>query len=289
MRKGRLASLVFLTGVGIWWVLKPAPPYVAEPIPTVDMRCFAETKPVPYSFCINRVRGSQSHDVVLHFHGRNGDATWWNDARSYSGEVVRRWAQAKQQAPIVVGVSFGALWLLDDSLMPVFEHDLMPRIEQELSEKPERLMAIGESMGGLNALLAGLKMPNRFSVVASLCAPLAKVSPFADVADLAYFVLESSTSIKRAVMMMVFSRQFYANDAGWRANHPVPLSQRGTSRSGTAFYITCGARDEWGCTEASEELVTTLRAHGASVVWVPRPGGHCDIEPNSLADALVAQ
>jgi len=288
MRSLRLASLIFLTAVGGWWVFKPASPYVAEPISTVEMHCFAETQPVPYSFCINRVRGSQNRDVVFHFHGRNGDATWWNDSPSYSGEVVRRWAQTQQQAPIVVSISFGALWLLDDSLMAVFEHEVMPRVERELGEKPTRLMAVGESMGGLNALLAALKMPNRFSKVASLCAPLATVSPFAALADIAQFVFSSSTSMKRAVMMMVFSRKFYPSEAHWLANHPMPLSQRETPRSGTAFYVTCGAKDEWGCTGASEQLVTTLRARGATVDWVPRPGGHCDIETDSLADALVA-
>lgn len=272
--------------------------YVATPVAGVEMRCLAEADPVPYSFCINRVVGSDNPDVVFHFHGRNGDATWWNDAPAYSGELYTEWAESKRAPPTVVSVSFGPLWLLTDQhredaspgLMKVFLESVVPRVGRELASSGgarRRYLLIGESMGAVNALLVGLKTSAQFSKVASLCAPLATGGRDPSIGQVVSLVRRGSMTVRRALMLLAFSRRFYPSDAFWAENAPLPLSERAFTSPPPAFFITCGRTDEWGCLEGSEVLVNNLRAHGARVDWWPRPGGHCDIDPRPLAAFLV--
>ncbi len=269
------------------WLFWPNPQWVPEPIAGLEMRCFEETQPLPYSFCINRVPGSENPDVVFHFHGRHGAATWWNDATYYTGAVERRWAEMKVDAPTVVGVSFGRVWLITDDLLGVFLETVLPRIERELRQPYGRRMVVGESMGGVNALLVGLRSATRFSKVASLCAALATVSPYASIKDIISYVHRSSTTWQKALTLLMLSRQFYPNEDFWRANYPLPLSNTVDVSEGPAFYVSCGKTDEWGCTEGGEKLVENLRMRGGRVSWVATPGGHCDIDVNSLASFLT--
>lgn len=264
------------------------------PIAGLTQKCFAENLPVPYSFCINTVQGSKNHDLLYHFHGRNGDATWWNDQNCYSGKLQAAWKEKGQDTPTVVTVSFGKLWLLTEptdhnsnALHEIFLKNVMPRIEKEITGSIAKRMVVGESMGGLNALMTGLKSDSPFSKVAALCAPLATVSPYASIFDIYHYIMNSSTSIKRAFMMLYFSRKLYPDETTWKNNDPVQTSQSYRSHSGTFFYVTCGAKDTWGCMDGSQEVVKNLKASNTQVEWVPRPGGHCDIDTQSLAEFLI--
>lgn len=285
---GFLVALVVATVSIVAW---PSPDWVPVPIQGLKMRCFEETKPVPWSFCIHQVPGSTNRDVVYHFHGRNGAATWWNDETYYSREVMDFWAEARVAPPTVVGVSFGALWILTDTpegLLPVFTNDVIPKVEAQLGKPIARRMLVGESMGGLNALVIGLKTTGTFSRIAALCPPLPTLSPNASISDKVAYVRRTSTTWRRAALMQWLSDRFYPTEADWLSNHPFPLSQQPNALLGTEFYLSCGARDEWGCQEGAEAVVTNLERHGNKVEWHLQPGGHCDIDSRSLAQFLGA-
>lgn len=290
-RKWQFAALVVIVLCGLAGTLWPSSEWVPTPMNGLEMKCFSESTPVEWSFCINSIPGSASQDVLYHFHGRNGAATWWNDETYYSGEVQRFWSENGIAQPTVVSISFGHLWILtsaEDGLLQVFTEHVMPRVEAEIHHRIARRMLVGESMGGVNALVVALKTKGLFSKVAALCPPLPTVSPAASLRELLTSTRRTSTSWRRAAMMLWFSRQFYPTDAAWLDNNPVPVSERAEPLENVDFYVSCGARDDWGCQEGAELVVNNLKKRGSRVEWHLRPGGHCDIDSSSLARFLGA-
>jgi len=278
----------------LWWfpsmlarAISEPMDYEPLPIVGVEMECFDETSPVVWSYCINKVATSENKTLVYHFHGRRGNATWWNDDTYYSGEVFRVWQAMGISPPTVVSISFGPLWLLkEQSLLDTFVDTVMPRIELSIGTPIDKRLVVGESMGGINALLVWLKTEAKFSGAAALCPPLPTISPMASLNEMVTYVSKKETSFKRAMMMIAIGRSFFNNERSWRENNPLEVVIRADLTEAGALYLTCGKLDDWGCMDGSLQLATVAKKRGASVEWYPREGGHCDIDPVSLAQFL---
>jgi pimeloyl-ACP methyl ester carboxylesterase len=258
----------------------------------LDMQCYEEKEPVEWSYCINKAENLTNDAVLYHFHGRNGNATWWNDDTYYTADVYRHWQEAGISPPIVASVSFGKLWLLIDSnedpnFYQLFLNHVMDVVETRLATAVRERMLAGESMGGFNALLVGLKDRGRFSKVAALCPPLPTVSPFASWEEKFTYIRNSSTSFKSAAMLMLFASKYFPDYGTWTANNPMSLASKIEKGKIPKLYLTCGALDSWGCMEGSEAVAKAVAANGGEIQWVPRSGGHCDIDSKSLAEFLA--
>ena len=270
--------------------------YVPDPVPGVVMECFQEAEPVPWSYCVNSVPGSDNPDVLYYLHARNGNETWWNDKDYHTGALYKRWRENGQAEPTVVAISFGKLWVLKEDaaeegggLYKVFTDAVVPKIEERLEEKTGQRMVAGISMGGYNALIVAMKSKGFFSKAASVCAPMPTVSHHDGVGRVIGAARSSKTSLKRALLLWRFSQQYYPTREKWLANDPLTLSASFDPDDAPALYVTCGKSDDWGCFDGTEKLVGNLEKAGGAVQWVPRDGGHCDIEYPSLAEFLQSE
>jgi hypothetical protein len=289
-RMKKVALGLILSAAGVAYVLWPSPDWVPVPIQGLEAECFQEETPVPWSFCINRTAQSNNRDIIYYFHGRNGAATWWNDQTYYTGEVQQFWADAGIAAPTVVGVSFGRLWLFtggDAGVLPIFTNHVIRRVEAQLNQPVNRRLAVGESMGGLNALVLGFKSNGLFQKVAALCPPLPPLSPSSSLSEGLAYVHRSSTSWQRAAMLRWFANSFYPTETDWREGHPVPLSAQPMTTLQPEFYLSCGLKDDWGCFEGGKLIVNNLRQKNVAIEWKVEAGGHCDVNAASLARFLV--
>ncbi len=262
------------------------------PMANVDMQCYEENVPISWSYCINKAEDFTNEVVLYHFHGRNGNATWWNDDSYYTADVHRHWQKVGISPPIVVSVSFGKLWLLIDSadepnIYQIFLKHVMEVVESKLGAPIRERMLVGESMGGFNALLVGLKDKVRFSRVAALCPPLPTVSPFASWKEKLTYIADSSLSWKRAAMLVFFAYKFFPDRDTWTMNDPLSLTSKVEKDKTPNLYLTCGAIDSWGCMEGSEAIAKAVAAKSGEIEWIPRSGGHCDIDSKSLAEFLA--
>jgi len=293
-----LALVVLSLWVG-WQTLPLLAPWLSSrtdwtpvPLAEVSTKCFEEDAPEPWSYCISTTPGSDSTDVLYHFHGRRGDANWWNDREYYTGDVHRAWLAAGSSAPRVVGVSFGPLWLLTEGgeepqerRLRTFLDVVVPRVESKLGEVGQRML-VGESMGGVNALLVATSGDARFDRVAALCAPLSETSPHEGPWRLARAARRANASVGKALLLSSLGRWAYPTEESWAANDPLQRLRRRPPAYIPSLYVSCGERDPWGCLPASRVLVSELRKAGHSVQWHQRPGGHCDIDVPSLARFL---
>jgi hypothetical protein len=301
-----LRALALLgAGVGLAWLAYVFLPRLAPllsrpldwtpvPIAGVEMECFQETRPEPWSYCLSQVPSSKSQELVYHFHGRRGAATWWNDRDYYSGRVHQEWLRNGVEPPPVASISFGPLWLLTEHgeategrRMQTFIEHVLPTVERRLGHRVAHRIAVGTSMGGVNALLVATKAPALFDRVAALCAPVYAVSPYAGLGEIWQLAQRSGMSTGRLLLALSLGRHLYPSEESWQLDDPMQRVLRKQIGKLPPLYISCGATDDWGCMQGALTFIEAARALGAEVEWHPRPGGHCDVDERSLARFLA--
>lgn len=273
------------SGVLVRWMAEPSD-WVPEPMPELEMICSQMSDPIPWSLCVTQDPSSDSRDLLVHFHGRRGTARWWNDKTYYTAELYEHWRAAGVEAPTVVSISFGPLWVLTDEARDGFAGPVLEqaRAHAELfaGHNFTRTRLVGESMGGYNALIAALDANTPFDRVAALCPPLTTTSPF----GAGVFSRFGESSAREGFMLLAFSRAFFDDDADWRATDPVARVLAGESFE-PSLFVSCGEHDPWGCLKGGQALTDAVNAQGGDVQWRVLPEGHCAIDTQGLATFLT--
>ena len=292
----KLSSVSLAITLAAAWTLSQgdgADEYIPTPIAGVEMTCHEEEEPIAWSFCVNRDPTSKSGDLLYYLHARNGNATWWNDRDYHTGRIYEAWKAQGEDPPTVVSVSFGELWMLSDyatdmegGLLQVFTETVIPTVEERVGSAPARRMVAGISMGGFNTLLLAMKTEGVFTKAAAICSPFPMVSHHDGLRKVLASARETNTSLQRTLMLWQFSRRFYPTKEIWSANAPLVLSHSFSPATGPAIYLTCGRSDDWGCFTGSERFAATIERLGGEIEWVPREGGHCDVDYASVAAFL---
>lgn len=241
-------------------------------------------------YCVYRDRRGTNGDVVYHMHGRNLDERIWNDDTYMTALIQSEWQRRSERPPTVVTVSYGSTWLLtpkgekpDSGLLD----DLMtrlPAIEAEVG-RPRRRLLMGESMGGLNVLIAGLSYPSRFAKVAALCPGVYSTSPFASLSTIRATMQRTGANPEIIFGVWMMARKYAANDTEWQRVSPLALIER-AGPTYPALYLSNGLYDTYGNFEGSQRLVDMARKRGVRTEWHPLYGGHCATDVASLAAFL---
>ena len=244
----------------------------------------------PLRYCVYRDAAGTNGDVVYHLHGRNLDERIWNDDTYITAMIQAQWQSSGTVPPTVVTVSYGPAWLLtpkgskpESGLLEDFMGRL-PEIEAKVG-RPRRRILLGESMGGLNVLVAGLSYPSSFAKVAALCPGVYAVSPFASLSTLRAGMERTGAQPKIVLGIWLMARKFVADDGEWRRISPLNLVERATPNY-PALYLSCGLYDAYGNYEGTERLASIARRRGVRTEWHPLYGGHCAVDVPSLAEFL---
>lgn len=189
-------------------------------------------------------------------------------------------------------MSYGPTWLLtpkgekpDSGLLD----DLMvrlPAIEARIG-KPHRRLLVGESMGGLNVLIAGLSHPSRFAKVAALCPGVYATSPFSPLSDIRATAERTGANPEIVFGVWMMARKYLASEAEWRRVSPLVLIER-AGQGYPTLYLSNGLYDAYGNFEGAEQLARAARRRGVETEWRPLYGGHCATDAASLARFLVS-
>lgn len=241
-------------------------------------------------YCIYRSKSGTNGNVVYHLHGRNLDAQIWNDYTYWTSMVQASWQQAKILPPTVVVISYGPTWLLvpkgkkqNSGLLEAFMTKL-PEIDTKTG-KPRQRLLLGESMGGLNVLIAGFTYPQRFAKIASLCPGVYNLSPFASVSAMRDTLKRTGADPKIGLGVWLWAKEYVADEAEWKRMSPLELVKR-ADENYPALYLSNGLYDAYGNFEGTQMLADQAAQRGVSVEWHPLYGGHCAIDVSSLARFL---
>lgn len=241
-------------------------------------------------YCRYRARVGNNGDTVYYLHGRNLDEQAWNDSTYFTAMIQSQWQAQGGRPPQVIALSYGPEWLLtphgtaaDSGLLD----DLMttlPRIEARTG-KPRRRMLLGESMGGLNVLIAGLSHPRAFARIAALCPGVYATSPFASFTEIRAAAKRTGADPKIIFGIWQMAHRYAANESEWDRVSPLRLIENARPDY-PSLYLSNGLYDTYGNFEGTQRLATVARQYGVVTEWHPLYGGHCAIDIASVADFL---
>lgn len=281
-----VVALVVAVRTGVLLSLMATPSdWTPKPMADLEVECGEAQEPVPWTYCVHRTPGSSSRDLLVHFHGRRGTARWWNDTTYYPAELYAHWNDSDQAPPTVVSISLGPLWVLTHDTAAAFDEVFAAAHDHAAAwagHDFDRTRLVGESMGGYNALLAGLDGNARFDRVAALCPPLSAGSPF----SLAALNRLQESGAREAFMLLVFSRAFFDDEDDWHHHDPLARILSGENFE-PRLHISCGLHDPWGCAPGVRAMAEALEAQGNDPDVYLLSDGHCAIDTQALASFLV--
>lgn len=256
--------------------------------------CFDGTGSVTWRYCIHTpANGKTNGDVAYLFHGRNQDENNWNDDTFYTGMIQQYWQRTSIVPPFVVSISFGPIWLLTEKgkksksgLLTFFTDEVIREVESKTG-KPKSRIVFGESMGGLNALVLGLKAGHLFSKVASSCPAVYKLSPFASASETQEFLDRTGADPQVVQGVVQLAKEFIDDEKEWENFSPLKLIKNFDVTKAPEFYLSSGLYDVYGNYEGNEALADEITAAGGKMNWRPIYGGHCATDVVSLAEFLV--
>lgn len=243
-------------------------------------------------YCVYTSDAGTNGDILYHLHGRNLDEQVWNDETYLTGLLQSEWQRAGAVPPTVVALSYGGAWLLTPKGRKPSSgllDDLvarLPEIEAKVG-RPRRRLLFGESMGGLNVLIAGLTHPSLFAKVAALCPGVYAVSPFAPLSTIRAGMHRTGADPRIAFGIWLLARKHFADESEWRRVSPLALIERASPRY-PALYLSNGLYDAYGNFEGTQRLAELARSRGVRTEWHPLYGGHCATDAASAAAFLVS-
>lgn len=285
-----MKSLILLIFISITLY---AEEYKPTPIENVQMNCGKEVSlDTKWSYCISKTKDSDSKDVLYHFHGRNGNATWWNDKDYHTGKIHKEWIKNKKTPPVVISISFGKVWFLlkdgdNSGLFEVFLNEVIHNVESKLGFSPQSRSVVGISMGGLNTFYLAMSNSSLFKKAAVLCAHVPFITHHEGFMNIIKYSFEHKISLKRSYMMYKMSQIFFPTKKIQLLNDSRNLLKSFDPEASPELYITCGRKDDWGCMKSSKMVTDSIKNQNGKVQWVPREGGHCDLDHEGISNFLI--
>ena len=287
-----LAGTVVLFVLCFWAWEKITSPYGDQRVGylAASKECFSEES---FKYCVYQAKQGTNGAVAYHLHGKSLDENSWNDDTYYTSMLQKSWAEKLVKPPTIVSVSFGPIWLLvpknsspQSGLLEKFVNEIIPKVESRLG-KPQHRYIFGESMGGLNSLIVGLKTNGIFSKVAALCPVIYSSRPSVRLSEINKILERTGADPKTVFGAIALSKKYVSNDSEWDDISPLELVKKITQQKNPKFYLSCGLYDKYGNFEGTELLAKAMEASGVQVDWHPLYGGHCAIDVVSLANFLA--
>lgn len=277
---------------------------------SAEERCFEQSGPVPFSYCLYEVAGSQNQDVLYYLHGINGNVRSWNHVTSFSHALYDQWKSQNQDPPTVVTFSFGPQWFLAQKnagpasgLYEYTQAAVLPLLEKVTQHKSGRRMLMGISMGGVNTIQLGLKpealQTVEFSKLAIICAQMSEVSPYSSTEELEkylqqtqvyrYYLALNNTEVVRDRFYFAINvaRAVWPSAEDFQSADPLVLARDFRPTNEVEVYVSAQVKDRYANFEANEVFTQLLRDNHVNVTWRPVWGEHCDLDLKSLADFII--
>lgn len=293
--KKLVVIFIFFLGCAyyIWYFANTRPGEQKVQFEASERECFSEVTDGS-RYCIHNAKHGNNGAIVYHLHGRNQDEGGWNDDNFYTALIQKYWANSGRKPPVVVTISYGPIWLLvpkgigkKSGLLDVFIDETIPRIEKRLGFTPIYRAIAGESMGGLNSLIAGLRRPEMFQRVVGLCSAVYRISPFDPWASIWNEMKISGAEPKTIGGIIFISRDYVQNVAEWNAINPLELIKTLKKENSPAIYLSAPLYDKYGIFEGNQQMADIAHTRELNLKWQPLYGGHCAIDINSVAEFLL--
>ncbi len=259
----------------------------------IQSSCEASTNAKPWSHCIYRQVGSDNPDVIYFLHGAGSNS---NAYMQWAGLRAEMRLQNKKM-PTVIGVSFGAIWLLAEKnesrrsgLLPYFVETVMPFMENKIGGLKGRRLLLTKSMGSFNGAQLVMKYPDLFSRAALICPAITTLSPFATNQEVNEFVRNTPGAQKLKVLGNIeMGLAYFPNKAAWAKADPLVIGLELLNERTPPLYIASGRVDDYGFFGGSQQFAAIAQTKRvSSAIWAPNDGDHCVRDEAEISRFLMA-
>lgn len=247
-----------------------------------------------WTYVIYRTEPVDSQRLIYFFHGAGGDAfTWLQAYKTFRDE----WGKKGLAHPVVVAVSFGPKWIFVPNedvgkrgLLEEFWQEIVPHIETQLSGHIKHRYAIGQSMGGYNALQLALDQPQFFEKMVLNSPAIFNLSLYANDNEIYAYAKRTGTFsyIQRlkfflfgldvdslAISKIIQSRRVFIPDhKSWEKSSIFRNARYKIDSQFPRLLVTCGDKDEFGLHEGAKILVDIVNENGESAEFHLLDGKH---------------
>ncbi len=243
--------------------------------------------------CITKTEGSTNPNVLFEFHGLGENVhSWITSKRDFL--IRQAWHTQHLQAPTVVSVSFGSIWLLAQKnssprsgLFGYFRDVVYPSILKSLGPIHGQKILLGASMGGFNASQIYLKLPHYFNRYVLICPIIANVSPFSPAAKIQQYITQNNANPFRVYMMMDIAKNYFPTAQSYNTAYPLFLAKKYLNASYPPIYLSCSHEDPYGIFNGVKEFAKLAQRRGVDVEWRGTHGPHCTIDDSEVARVLA--
>jgi predicted esterase len=248
---------------------------------------------------------SWNRQTWFFLHGAGGNI------ESYKGfvrQILRH--RNKDVFPNIIAISIGPKWFLVDHRSDpeingstLFWKKMVPAVKQTVPELG-KIVALGHSMGGFNALSIFADRPDFWNAVVLVTPAIADLSPYASIGEKEKYVKRTNRRTwKQWMKHWLFNekktteaidiilenwRQLAKNDKEWRLINPLYRLEETPANTNTRFFISCGKNDPFGFLEGSSLALKLLKDSGIGVESCFLAGGHMVIPDKKIFQFLDA-
>ena len=261
---------------------------------TLQSSCEKMHAPVEWEYCVAKTADSKNTNLVYHLHGAGENVrTYLTSPRAK--ELREAWDKMGVDAPTVVTISFGPIWLLSSAnasprsgLYDLFTQVIMPHIEKNvLQGQVNQRYIFGYSMGGYNGSQLFLKNPELFRSVVLGCPAMSTISPYASDADIQDYIRRNNARPDLVEFMLSVVKEFYPDDLSYQVDAPISKAGKILGPHYPPVHISCGESDGFGFHEGALTLAQVAASRGANVTWQSLPGPHCVLDIPAIAQFLL--
>lgn len=247
-----------------------------------------------WSYVIYKAEPVDTNKLIYFFHGAGGDSfTWLKAYKTFRDE----WESNDLAHPIVVAVSFGPKWIFvpsvdsgDKGFLEKFWKEVVPHIESQLSCHIKHRYAIGQSMGGYNALQLALDQPQFFEKMVlnspaifnlslyandnEIYAYAKRTGTFSYIERLKFFLFGLDVESLAISKIIQSRREFIPDHKSWEKSSIFRNARYKVNSQFPRLLVTCGDKDEFGLHEGAKILVDIVNENGGSAEFHLLDGKH---------------
>ena len=227
----------------------------------------------------------KTYPLLVWFHGGGGSELTWGQRGGIAERLIEPMKTGELAPFIVLSPTAGETDVFRGESERALVDKVLPRVKREYRTNGVTV-ALGHSMGGLNAMIVSLRNPQLFSAVAVASPFLFDTSPY------------DSEAARRD-----FEKRF---GAGWQGVYRRAVGSRFETRDEFAAYdpfsrirsgqavpfellLTSGTEDRFGLFKHNEYLHETLTQRGIAHQWLVQQGvGHTTIANPEVYNWLQA-
>lgn len=263
-------QIVFLIGLSIFFVACSAESISYK---TECQKKFIDDYTI--SWCDESVPGSTSQDVIYFFHGIGGSENSWTTLPLHAVRPLLK------TNPHVISVSFGQDWFLSDvgfirlSRLEAFTKDIMPEIEKDLGFVVKRRVAMGESMGGYNALRLANREKDQFDHLVALCPAIMAFNVYWSAEKKGEY-LDNHPYVDGNLLWKLtpFAVYEFPTPHRWDANNPLHLIQTKDFPLPPTL-LSANAEDQYGFDDGIHQFAKLLEQQQNGTLLRDEAGRHC--------------